>query len=327
MRRRHLMIAASAAALLRAGATPAFAQNTRTLKMGYASQNPLIEEAARVFGEAVAIRTDGRFRVESPPSRSLVAESEVVRNIQSGTVDIGFITSAPLANIVLEVGVFGIPFIFEDAIHARGVIDGPVGLACLEKFRNKNLIGLAWGENGMRQITNSKRPIRTPDDFKDLKLVLPQSAVMMIGLEAVGANVSALPFAELFEALRTGRFDGQDNPIVTAQAANLWQVQKYLTLTNHVYDPAAILMSPSAYDSLSERDQMAFKDAAKFAGLASRRSAEEAQAAGVAAMRQAGLQVIDAIDRAAFVAAMASATRKYDELFTPGLVGWVSNAS
>jgi tripartite ATP-independent transporter DctP family solute receptor len=321
------MIAASAAALLRAGATPAFAQNTRTLKMGYSVQNPQIEAAAKVFGEAVAIRTDGRYRVEALPSHSLVAESEVIRNIQSGTVDIGFITSAPLANIVLEVGVFGIPFIFEDATHARAVIDGPVGLACLEKFRDKNLIGLAWGENGMRQITNSRRPIRTPNDFKGLKLVLPQSAVIMIGLEALGADVSALPFGELFEALRTGRFDGQDNPVATAQAANLWRVQKYLTLTNHVYDPAGILMSPSAYDGLPERDKIAFKEAAKFAGLASRRAADEAQANGIAAMRQAGLQVIDAIDRPAFVAAMAPAARKYDELFTPGLVGWVSNAS
>jgi tripartite ATP-independent transporter DctP family solute receptor len=323
-----MMMAASAAALVHAGAIPAFAQNTRTLKMGYVpSQNPQIDAAARIFGEEVAKRTDGRYRVESLPSNSLMSEPEVIRNIQRGKVDVGFITSAPLSNIVLEVGVFGIPFIFEDANHARGVIDGPVGLACLEKFRDANLVGLAWGENGMRQITNSKRPIRTPDDFKGLKLVLPQSAVMMIGLEAVGADVSVLPFAELFEALRLGRFDGQDNPIATAQAANLWQVQKYLTLTNHVYDPAVILMSPSVYDGLQERDQVALKEAAKFAGLASRRSADEAQATGIEIMRQAGLQVISAIDRATFVSAMAPARKKYDELFTPGLVGWISNAS
>jgi TRAP-type C4-dicarboxylate transport system substrate-binding protein len=171
-----MMMAASAAALVRAGATPAFAQNTRTLKMGYVpSRNPQIDAAASVFGEAVAKRTDGRYRVESHPSHALVDESEVIRNIQSGTVDIGFITSAPLANIVLEVGVFSIPFIFNDANQARGVLDGPIGLACLEKFRNKNLVGLAWGENGMRQITNSKRPIEKPDDLKGLKLVLPSS--------------------------------------------------------------------------------------------------------------------------------------------------------
>jgi tripartite ATP-independent transporter DctP family solute receptor len=232
-----------------------------------------------------------------------------------------------LPNLVLETGVFSIPFMFRNASPARELLDGPVGQACLGKFCDRNLVGLAWGENGMRQLTNSKRPVNTPADLKGLKLGLPQSAVMMIGFEALGADVSASALPDLFGALRSGRFDGQDNPIATIQAAKFWQVQKYLTLSSHIYDPAVILMSPQAHGALSEQDREAFVEAARSAGLESRRYATEAQATGVESLSRAGMQVVREIDRTPFLAAMASTRPKYEALFSPGLVEWVFGAS
>jgi TRAP-type transport system periplasmic protein len=328
MHRRTLIISATAAAMTHAGAARAFTQTARTLTFGYTlPQAPQLGAGAKVFGDEVARRTGGRYKIEQNLSAPPGGEAGMIKSIQAGTVDLGFVTGAPLANYVWHVGVFSIPFIFRDAADAHAMVDGPVGQACLAKFRDSNLVGLAWRENGMRQITNAKRPIRTPADLKGLKLIVPQSAVMMIGFEAFGADVSVLPIPELLGALQSGRFDGQENPIATIQAAGIWQVQKHLTLSDHIYDPAVIFMSPTAYDSLPEQDRKAFTEAAKLAGLASRRYAAAARAKALETSRQAGVEVVPGIDRKQFVAAMEPARQKFVELFSSGLVGWVENAS
>jgi tripartite ATP-independent transporter DctP family solute receptor len=322
------MLSAGAAALSNARAISASAQALRTLRFGYLlPEESSLGAGAKVFQMEVARRTGGRYKIEAYPAAAPGGESEMLAGIQSGTIDLAFITAAPLPEFVLETGVFSIPFIFQDASHAHSILDGPVGQGCLAKFRDRGIVGLAWGENGMRQLTNSKRPVRTPADLRGLKLGLPQSAVMMIGFEALGADVSASVFPGLFNALQSGRFDGQVNPVTAIQAAKLWQVQKHLTLGNHIYDPAAILMSPQAHDALSEDDREAFTEAAKLAGLASRRYAAEAEAKGAEILSQAGMQVIREIDRTQFLAAMAPARQKFETLFSPGLVDWVQSAS
>jgi tripartite ATP-independent transporter DctP family solute receptor len=328
MRRRTLMLSAGAAALRLAGTAPAFAQTTRTLKLGYMlPEDSPLGAGAKVFGAELAKLTGGRYAIEQYPDGALGDEAEMLKRIQAGAVDLGFVTGAPLPGFVLETGVFSIPFIFRGASHARDMLDGPVGQACLQKFADQNLVGLAWGENGMRQLTNSKRPVSTPVDLRGLKLGLPQSAVMMIGFEALGADVGAAAFSDLFSALQSGRFDGQDNPIATVQAVKFWQVQTHLTLSNHIYDPAAILMSPRAYNALAAADREAFAEAARLAGLASRRYAAEAEARGVEVLSRAGMHVVREIDRDRFVAAMGPARQKFEQLFSPGLLEWVQETS
>ena len=165
----------------------------------------------------------------------------MLKAVRLGTVNLAFITGAPLPNFVPDIGVFNIPFLFRNLAHAHAVLDGPIGQSYLEKFREKGLVALAWGENGMRHITNSKHEIRSPEDLKGLKLRLPQSEVMLIGFKALGADVKPLAFPQLYGALQSGQFDGQENPIATIQSSKFNQVQKYLTLTGHVYDPAILV--------------------------------------------------------------------------------------
>jgi TRAP-type C4-dicarboxylate transport system substrate-binding protein len=196
----------------------------------------------------------------------------------------------------------------------------------LKKFMDKDLVALAWGENGMRHITNAKRPVRGPEDLKGMKLRLPQSDVMLAGFKALGADVAPLAFPQLYDALKTGQFDGQENPIATILASKFAQVQKHLTVSGHVYDPAVIVMSVDAFEELAEGDKEAVIEAAKIGAQASRAYAAKAQAEGVATLAQAGMEVVKEIDAAKFAAAMASATPEFEKRFGAELIAKIRNA-
>ncbi|MFL5252468.1 MAG: DctP family TRAP transporter solute-binding subunit [Rhodopila sp.] len=327
MRRRTLILSAGAAALGLAGAAaPAFAQPARTLRFGTAQpvDSPL-GAGALVFETEITRRTAGRYRIEHFPDGMLGSESAMLKDLQLGRLDLAFITGAPLPDVVVEAGAFSIPFIFDGVSHAHDMLDGPVGQGCLARFRDSNLVALAWGENGMRHITNSKRPIRTPGDLKGVKLGVPQSAVSIIGFGTLGADVSPLALSDMFSALEAGRFEGQESPISAIQAAKLWRVQKYLTLSSDIYDPAVILMAPRVFDVLPPADQAAFTEAAMLAALVSRRYVAESEAQGVELLSQGGMEVVRKVDRAQFVAALQPARPMFEDMFGAGLVGWIQD--
>jgi TRAP-type transport system periplasmic protein len=297
------------------------AQSSKTLKFGYIlSLNSQLAAGGAVFADEIARRTNGRYKVEQYPNSALGGEVEMLKGVQLGTIDVAFITGAPLPNFLPEVGIFNIPFLFRDLTHAHSVLDGTIGQSYLEKFRAKNLVALAWGENGMRHITNSKHEIRIPEDLKGLKLRLPQSDVMLVGFKALGADVNPLPFPQLYGALQSGQFDGQENPIATIQSSKFNQVQKYLTLTSHVYDPAIIFLSVDIFEELSASDKKEFAEAAKLAGEASRKFAAVAEAKGVAELAQGGMQIVTNVDRTKFAAAMAVANQEFDRRFGSSLI-------
>jgi TRAP-type transport system periplasmic protein len=297
------------------------AESSKTLKLGYIlSTDSQLGAGASVFADEIAKRTDGRYQVEQYPDSALGGEVEMLKAVHLGTVDMAFITGAPLPNFLPEVGVFNIPFLFRDLNHAHAVLDGPIGQSYLAKFRGKDLVALAWGENGLRHLTNSKREIRSPQDLKGLKLRLPQSSVMLTGFGALGADVHPLAFPLLYGALQSGEFDGQENPIATIQSSKFYQVQKYLTLSGHVYDPAVLFMSVDSFGDLSEEDKDSFVAAAKLAGDASRRFAATAAQKGVAELEQLGMKVVSKVDREEFAAAMASANSDFDQQFGGDLI-------
>jgi tripartite ATP-independent transporter DctP family solute receptor len=300
---------------------PASGQASKSLKLGYIlSPNSQLGAGANVFADEIAKRTGGRYKIDQYPNSALGGEVEMLKAVQLGTVDLAFITGAPLPNFVPDVGIFNIPFLFRDLAHAHAVLDGPIGQSYLGKFKEKDLVALAWGENGMRHITNSKHEIRLPEDLKGLKLRLPQSDVMLAGFKALGADVSPLAFPLLYGALQSGQYDGQENPIATIQSSKFNQVQKYLTLTGHVYDPAVLFLSIDDADELSADDKRSFIEAARLAGEASRKFAAAAEAKGVAELAQTGMQVVNDVDRSKFSAAMAVANSEFDGRFGSELI-------
>ncbi len=287
----------------------------RTLRFGYIfATDSQLGAAATAFANELARRSSGRLAVEQFPNAVLGGDLELLKAVQLGALDFAIITGSPLANVVPEAGVFNIPFLFRDRAHAHAVLDGPLGEACLQKFRAKDVVALAWGENGLRHITNSKREVKAPEDLKGLRMRIPQSEVIVAGFKAWGAEAAPLPFPQLYGALKTGQFDGQENPIATIVASKFDQVQKYLTVSAHVYDPAVIVSSVDAFEDLKD-DREAVIEAARLGARASRDYAAEAQVKGIERLRQAGMQVTAEIDRARFVAAMAEASAQFEKKF------------
>jgi TRAP-type transport system periplasmic protein len=329
-RRECLRLLAGAAAGFGVGlsAGGARAQNQKTLKLGYIlSRDSQLGAGGDIFGDEIARRTGGRYRIEQYPNSALGGEVEMLKAVQLGTVDLAFITGAALPNFVVEVGVFNIPFLFRDVDHAHAVLDGPIGQSYLAKFHDKDLVALAWGENGVRHLTNSRREIRSPEDLRGLKLRVPQSDVMVMGFEALGADAHQLAFPSLYAALQSGEFDGQENPIATILSSKFYQVQKYLTLTGHVYDPAILFIAVDTFDELSPDDKKSFVEAARLAGEASRRFAAAAQKDGVAQLAQAGMKVVADVDRAAFAAAMASANPTFALQFGSAVIEHIKHTA
>jgi tripartite ATP-independent transporter DctP family solute receptor len=298
------------------GSSLAVPQKVRKLRLGYLLPNESqLGAGATAMAEEVATRTAGRIQIQQFPDSVLGAEIEMLKGVQLGAIDLAFINGAPLPSILPEAGIFDIPFLFESLAHAHAVLDGPIGETYLQRLSDKDLVALAWGENGLRHLTNSKHPIAVPEDLKGLKLRLPQSPVMLIGFRAMGVDASPLPFPQLYAALQAGLFDAEENPIATIRSAKLGQVQAFLTLSGHIYDPSVIVMSRDAYGDLSAADQAIFLEAAKTGARASRTYAAKAEVIGVPALQQEGMQVLTGIDRARFAAAMESAMPEFETLF------------
>ena len=327
--RRHLLLSGAGlvSGLLvgRSGPTRAAA---RTLRIGYILPvQSQLGAGASVFADEVSKRTNGRIAIQQFPDATLGGDVELLKGVQLGSVDIAFVTGMGMPSVLPEAGVLNIPFLFNSAAQGQAALDGAVGKSFRAKFAAKDLVLLAWGENGLRHMTNSRRPIMTPADLKGLKMRVPQSDVLLKGFQALGAEVAPLPLPLLFEALRAGKFDGQENPIATIRAAKFDQVQKFLTLSGHAYDPAVFVMSPDAYNDLSAEDKASFVEAAKLGGKASRAFAAKAEAEGVAALQQAGMTVQTNIDRAAFAAAMAAANPAFEQSFGHDLIAQIKKTA
>jgi TRAP-type transport system periplasmic protein len=294
---------------------------TQTLRIGYilpvASQ---LGAGATVFAQEVAKRTNGRIAIQQYPDSTLGGDVELMKGIQLSSIDLAFVTGMGLPSVLQAAGVWNIPFLFKNNAQAHAVLDGPIGESFRKQFTEMNMVMLAWGENGLRHITNARRPIVTPADLQGLRLRVPQSDVLLQGFKALGADAAPLPFPQLFAALRDGKFDGEENPIATIVAAKFDQVQKFLTLSGHAYDPAVFLMAPDAFEDLSHDDRTSFVEAAKLGGAASRSFAAKAEAEGVAVLQKAGMTVQASIDRASFVVAMAAANANYEKSFGLDLI-------
>ena len=296
--------------------TVAHSETAIVVKLGYIlAPNSQLGAGAKAFADEVVQRTQGRYRVEQYPNAQLGGEVEMMKGVQLGTIDAAFITGAPIPNFIPEVGAFNIPFLVPDAAHAHELLDGPFGQDLLKKFEAQGMLALAWGENGMRHLTNAKRPIRTPDDLSGLKLRVPQSDIMVAGFKALGADVHRLAFPELYGALQVGQFDGQENPIATIVASKFYQVQRFLTLSGHIYDPAVFVISKDLFGEMSAADRASFVEAARLGGLASREYAAQAEKNGVALLEQNGMTVVPSIDKAVFRRAMAPAMAAFESQF------------
>ena len=287
-----------------------------TLKMNITvPQNSHYGNAVDAFAKEVEARTAGRYKIQNFYAGALGAERESVEAVQLGTLDMVMTSTGPLPNFVPEVAILDIPFLFRDYAHARAVLDGPIGQELLAKFEAKGLKPLAWGENGFRHMTNSKRDVKAPEDLKGLKMRTMENPVHIAAYKGFGIITTPMAFPEVFTALQQGTVDGQENPLPVIISAKFDQVQKHLTLTGHVYSPCIFVMNKAAFDKLSAADKQAFLEAAKVAIKANRARVDEDDAKGVADLRAKGMTVIDNVDKARFVAALAPVNAEFEKQF------------
>ena len=283
------------------------AQQTKELNLGFVGRQTAPEGIAMgAFAEEIKAKTNGRVVVRLHPGGALGGDREVLEGLQLGTVDLAVPSTSVIANFVPEVQIFDIPFLFRDFDHAQAVLDGATGQELLGKFRGKGLQGLAFGGIGFRQLTNSKRPVNGPDDVKGLKFRTQENQIHLMVWRALGALPTPMALPEVFTALQQGVVDGQENPIGAILNNRFGQVQKYLTITNHAFTPVAMVMSPKAYDALSEEDRKLFVDAARRAMVTCKEEVAKVEKTGVDTLRQQGLQVVEKVD-----------TVKFQELLKP----------
>ncbi len=271
--------------------------------------------AIDTFAKEVDARTNGRYKIETFYNASLGSERESIEAVQLGTQALTFTSTGPVPNFVPEAKILDIPFLFRDKAHARAVLDGPIGQEMLTKFESKGFKALAWGENGMRNMTNSKRTVNTPDDLKGLKLRTMENPVHVAAYKGLGIVTTPMAMAEVFTALQQGTVDGQENPLSVIMAAKLDQVQKYVSLTGHVYSPAIFLMNKEMFDKLPPADQKVFLEAAKVAVVANRARVDADDAMGVTYLRSKGVEVTENIDKAKFVAKLAPVYADFEKQF------------
>jgi len=221
--------------------------------------------AALKFKELVEARTKGQLAIEIYPNASLGDERTLLEGMQLGTIDMGVITNGPVANFLPRMAAFEMPFLFASAQEAYYVLDGPVGKKLLAELETVNLKGLAYAERGFRNLTNSKRPVATPDDIKGLKIRVMENPVYIATFKALGVNAVPMAWTECLTALQQGVVDGQENPINVIYAYKLYETQKYLSLTRHTYAPALFVMSLKLYKSLPADRQKILVEAAQSA--------------------------------------------------------------
>ena len=271
---------------------------------------------AEAFIAKLAELSNGAFVGEQAPGGQLGGERDLIEGLQIGSVDMAISSTGPLGNFVPEVFALDLPFLFRDYDHARKVLDGEIGKELLAKIDENNLVGLAWAENGFRHVTNSQRPIRTPEDLAGVKLRTMENRVHMAAFSGMGASPTPMAFPELFGALQQGVVDGQENPITVIAASKFWEVQKHVSLTGHVYSPAIFLASPSLINGLTDEQKGWFYEAAKAGVAANRAEVNRLEAEGVELLRANGMEVITDIDKAPFAAlAEASAYSVYTDQY------------
>ena len=309
---RHIAGTVFAAATTLALSVSAHAQ--QEVKLGYAlATTSHYGVAAEKWQEVVEAETDGRYVFRHFPSSGLGGEREVIEGVQLGTVEATIVSSGTLSNFVPETGVFDIPFLFRDLAHARAVLDGPIGQEILAKFDDVGLVALAWGEQGFRHITNNRNAIAGPADVAGLKLRTMENPTHITAFEALGAAPTPMAWPEVIGALQQGTIDGQENPLSVITSAKLSEVQKYLTLSGHVYSPAMLLVSKQLWDGMSEEDQEIFRNAASEAVTAMRGFVDDVETSGVAQLKEAGMDVgeLSAEQKAMFQNALGGAYEQY----------------
>lgn len=299
-----------------------------TVKFGHVAP-PFHGQAKGIdaFAAYVKEKTGGEIEIKTFPFGQLGGETSLAEQVQSGTLEMASVSTAILQNAVPQVAVMDLPFVFPDRKTAYAVIDDPEVLAKLCSYLpDKGFVGIGWTENEFRDITNTKREIRKPEDLKGLKIRVMNSPIYIDTFKQLGASPTDLPFPEIYSALQNGTIDAQENPLMTSILIKATEITKFATKTSHILTECIIVVTPDFWNKLKPEQQNIFREAARVCIKVNR----EVDAALEKKLPQSGLSVeeycaknnvkvttLTPEERDAFKNAMQQVWAKYREKIGP----------
>jgi len=290
--RRTVLAAAAVAAFAAPYAALAQDIKPRLIRFGYGLNEQSNQgRAVKVFADEVEKTSGGKMRVRAVGAAALGSDVQMQQALIGGAQEMMVGSTATLVGITKEMALWDTPFLIGNAKEADALLDGPVGQKVMDKLQEKGLVGLVYWENGFRNLTNNKRAVTKVEDMDGIKLRVMQNNVFLESFKTLGANAVPLPFSELFTALETKTVDGQENPYNTILSSKFYEVQKYLTVTNHVYSPWIVLVSKKWWDGLSKDEQKVLLDAAKKSRDFERKDTRDEAAKALADLKGKGMQV------------------------------------
>jgi tripartite ATP-independent transporter DctP family solute receptor len=315
----------TAAAALLAACAGAFAQDIqdRTIRIGHLVQpgHPLALGTQK-FAELVAARSGGKLKVKEFGGSVLGTEAQQVSALQGGVQEMFMPATTTVAAMVKEFSLIDTPFSFANAQQVDTLLAGPFGKAMLQKLPEKGLVGLDYWETGFRNFTNSRRPVASADDIKGLKIRVMGNPLFLESFSALGANPVPMAFAELYGALDSKALDAQENPYSIVLTSKFFEVQKYMSVTNHVYTANLVLVSGKFWDKLSATERKILSDAAIEAGSYQRKVSRDMADQSRKELEAKGMQINDVSPAA--IGRMRELTRpvadKFAATYDPALV-------
>jgi tripartite ATP-independent transporter DctP family solute receptor len=315
-RRNILQIGAAALGVAATGLDhPAAAQANLVLKASdvHPPGYPTVV-AVENMGKKLEAATKGRISVQMYPSMQLGGEKEALEQAQVGAIALARVSVGVVGPLVDDINVFNLPFVFRSSEHMDKVIDGPIGKELLDKVTNNpnsHLIGLCFMDAGARSMYDTKRPMKTIDDLKGLKIRVMGNPIYVDMANALGANGVPMGYDQVFSALQTGVIDGAENNMPSFVFDNHYQVAKYYTFTEHLIVPEMLLMSRPIWDKMSKDDQALIVKFSKEAQLDERKLWDEKEKDALARMKAAGIQIVYLKDKTPFVKAVKPVWDKY----------------
>jgi len=260
---------------------------------------------AEKFKELIEDRSKGAYEVKIFHSASLGNETEILQQIQMNTIQMGIITGGPFDTFNPIARVINYPFLFKDNAQVDEILDGPLGKEILTSLESSGFKGLSYSENGFRNLTNNKKPVNSPDDIKGLKVRVMSSAIHQAIWKALGANPTPMPWP-IYTELEQGVIDGQENPLWVMEVYKFYEIQKYLSLTRHVYSYHIDVASLKWWETLEQKDQDMIQQAMYDAAVFERQDNRSKDVARLALLKEKGMKVIENPNIEAFRAKVAN---------------------
>ncbi len=273
----------------------AFAEITeRNIRVsnGVAETHP-VGEGVKAMTACMAEKSGGKMKLTAFWSGALGGDLDATQALRSGTQEMVVTSTSPLVGIAPALGVFDLPFLFNDEKEADAILDGDFGKFISDKMPQYGLVNLAYWENGFRNLTNSRHAVASVDDVKGLKVRVMQNNIFLDSFQNLGANAVPMAFGEVFTALETGAIDGQENPVVTIDTSKFSEVQDYLTLSRHAYTPFMVLYSKPLWDQLSPEEHAVLQECAVVGRDVQRKASRALGEKSLANVKEAGMQVTE----------------------------------